>query len=161
MTHDNEGSAQPDGPREEFDAASASRSSNVRFVVATVLVVTAVAWLAFSSFEDEVYFYTVAEAAERLDDLEGREFRVKGDVVRGTHMVREGTLDEHLFVLQAEGRTLEVFYDGVLPDTFSDEAEVVALGTLESPDRFVAVEVVAKCPSRYDEQPPTATTAGL
>lgn len=161
MNHDNDGSVQPDGQHEEFDSASASRASNLRFVVATVLVVAAVAWLAFSSFEDEVYFYTVAEVAERAEELGDREFRVKGDVVRGTHLVREGTLDEHLFVLQAEGHTIEVFYDGVLPDTFSDEAEVVALGSLETSGRFVAVEVVAKCPSRYDEQPPTATTAGL
>jgi cytochrome c-type biogenesis protein CcmE len=108
-----------------------------------------------SSFDEEVYFHTVAEVAEKYEEIGHREFRIKGNVVDESYRVSEQSLNDHRFELVADGHTIEVFYTGVLPDTFAPDAEVIALGRLESPGRFHAVEVVAKCPSRYEEDVPT------
>jgi len=131
--------------------------SHVRFVVAVVLAAAALVYIAFTSFQAEVYFFTVAEARAQSEAIGDQEFRVKGDVVAGSHYMRDGTLDRHRFELVSDGATLEVYFTGALPDTFSDDAEVVALGRLVSESRFEAVEVVAKCPSRYEETVPTAS----
>ncbi len=138
------------------ERATRQRKSNIRFLLGTILVVGAIAYLVFSSLENETYYYTVDEAAGQYAQLQGQEFRIKGNVVPGTHYLREGTLDEHVFTLVAADQTIEVGYHGALPDTFSDDAEVVALGTLEREGHFEATEVVAKCPSRYDSVAPTA-----
>lgn len=131
------------------------KASNVRFLVGAVVASLSIAWVVVSSFDEEVYFYTVSEVAERYDDIAPREFRIKGNVVEDSYRVGETSLNEHRFELVADGHRIEVFYAGVLPDTFAPDAEVIALGRLESPDLFVAVEVVAKCPSRYEEAAPT------
>ncbi|TVQ95295.1 MAG: cytochrome c maturation protein CcmE [Deltaproteobacteria bacterium] len=136
-------------------------NGNLRFLLGAVLIAAAVAWLAFTSFEEQVFYYTVGEAIEMHEELVEREFRIKGDVVPGSHMVREGTLDEHLFRIIDGEYAIDVHFRGILPDTFSDEAEVIALGRMNGPELFEAVEVMAKCASRYDGVPPgTGGAAG-
>ena len=129
---------------------------NLGFLVSAIVIVAAIVTLATTSLDDEIYYLTTAEAAARYDELGDTEFRLKGDVVAGSLMLREGVLNDHRFVLETDGIEITVDYTGPLPDTFADDAEVIALGRLEDLDRFVAIEVVAKCPSRYEEAAPTA-----
>ena len=137
-----------------------SRKSNIRFLIAAGVAAVGVSIIAMSSFDDQVYFYTVAEASAKAGQIGDHEFRIKGNVVRASHMLKQGTLDQHLFQLVDHDKVVSVTYKGALPDTFKDEAEVVALGHLEDDGSFVATEVVAKCPSRYDNKAPTAGGAG-
>lgn len=129
--------------------------SNLRFVIAMLIAAAAVSGVAFSSFDDQVYFYTVAEAQAKAPEIGDDEFRIKGNVVRGSHFLKKGSLDIHHFQLVEADKVVAVVFEGPLPDTFTDEAEVVALGHMEAPNLFVAEEVVAKCPSRYDAKAPT------
>jgi cytochrome c-type biogenesis protein CcmE len=47
-----------------------------------------------------------------------------------------------------------------VPDTFLDDAEVVVTGRL-TPEGFMATEMTAKCPSKYEEKPDlTTSTSG-
>ncbi|MBU6160403.1 MAG: cytochrome c maturation protein CcmE [Myxococcales bacterium] len=151
----------PEDGHEEGAPSTGNRlmASRLRFLVGTLVAVGALIYVAFSSFESEVYFLTVAEVSDQQENIGGREFRLKGIVVPGSHMVSETALHEHWFTLHEEDETRQVFFAGALPDTFADEAEVVALGRLRDDGVFEAVEVVAKCPSRYEEAAPTATTA--
>ena len=129
--------------------------SNLSFVVAMVVAAAAVIGVAFTSFDSQVYFYTVAEAQAKAPEIGDDEFRIKGNVVRGSHFLKKGSLDIHHFQLVDADKVVEVVFEGPLPDTFTDEAEVVALGHMAAPNLFVAEEVVAKCPSRYDAKAPT------
>ena len=133
------------------------KSGALRFLIGTLVATAAIAWLAFTSLDAQVYYVTVAEAQADYQRWQHREFRIKGLVVAGSHYVREGTLDDHRFTIVEEGRTLEVIFRGILPDTFVDGVEVVALGRMQDPQVFVATEVMAKCASRYEEAAPTAT----
>ena len=135
--------------------------SNVRFLVGVIAAVSAVVVLTISSLDDQVYYFTVAEAAERFPDIQDTEFRIKGNVVPASHHRPTAELNENYFALEADGRQIEVRFVGPLPDTFADNAEVIALGSMTSTDRFEAVEVIAKCPSRYEEAAPTAQQARL
>lgn len=133
---------------------------NVGFLIGVLVVASAIVGLAMSSFDEQVYYYTVAEARANQPEIGTTEFRIKGNVVPGSLRLREGVLNDHMFTLRADGEDMLVHYTGPLPDTFSDDAEVIALGRFGSPERFEAIEVVAKCPSRYEEQAPTARQEG-
>lgn len=126
------------------------------FIVGILAAVAVVGWVAISSFDSQIYYYTVAEASPRVQSLQGSTFRLKGNVRPDSHFVREGTLDEHRFTLVDGVTAMTVLYDGPLPDTFSDDAEVVALGQVNDQGEFVATEITAKCPSRYEGGAPTA-----
>ena len=145
----------------ELQAQDAAPDSGRRrswvFVLSILAGALLLAWVAISSFDQQVYYYTVSEAAPQLDELQGRAFRLKGNVLPGTHLIREGTLDDHRFVLVDGASTMTVSFRGPLPDTFDDNAEVVALGRLDEQNVFVAEEISAKCPSRYEADAPTAS----
>lgn len=52
------------------------------------------------------------------------------------------------FVVTDETTEVEVTTDSPLPDAFKDSSEVVATGTYDG-TRFVAGDVLAKCPSKF------------
>lgn len=134
--------------------------SPLRFLIGAIIAVGAVSWLAMTSFDAQVYYVTVSELQEEPARWVDREFRVKGTVVPGSHMVREGSLDIHRFEIVDEGHHLVVNFHGIMPDTFSDDAEVVALGRAQEDGSFLATEVMAKCASRYEEGAPTEGSYG-
>jgi cytochrome c-type biogenesis protein CcmE len=126
------------------------------FLIAALIAASAFIFIAINSFDQQVYYFTVEEAAAAPNEVGNEQFRLKGNVEPGSHMIREGTLDEHRFVLEENGASMAVSFKGPLPDTFTDEAEVVALGAMNDEGVFVAEEVSAKCPSRYEGGAPTA-----
>ncbi len=145
---------------DEVRSASAQKTSRGwLFLVAILAAAALVAAIVVISFDKRTYYFTVAEAAPQLVDLRGQRFRLKGMVEQDSHLIREGTLDQHRFTLTESGAQIVVDYQGPLPDTFTDESdrtEVVAVGTLRDDGIFEAEEVSAKCPSRYEGGAPTA-----
>jgi cytochrome c-type biogenesis protein CcmE len=145
-----------DGPAPLEPAAAPSQTRFLVLALVSVLALVAVVW---SSFDSEVYFLTVSEVESRAESLGESEFRLKGLVMPGSHQIHEEDLGRHRFVLVEQGAERTVYFSGALPDTFADEAEVVALGRLRPDGTFEATEVVAKCPSRYEQQAPTASAS--
>ena len=101
-----------------------------------------------STTEGGTYFLTVDEAMASAKISE-RPIRVKGTVVTGTYVNPEGT-SNHSFQIHGDDRTMQVRYDGPLPDVFSEGREVIAEGKLKD-GVLVATEVTAKCPSKYED----------
>ncbi len=56
---------------------------------------------------------------------------------------------EYRFEMHNNGQMVLASYTGIVPDTFTNDAEVVLEGTL-SPDGFHATGMTAKCPSKYE-----------
>ncbi len=50
-------------------------------------------------------------------------------------------------------QTYPVEYRGIIPDTFTDSADVVVDGRLGSDGTFRATTLLAKCASRYENAP--------
>jgi cytochrome c-type biogenesis protein CcmE len=58
------------------------------------------------------------------------------------------------FQVENNGAVVTAFYEGTVPDTFVEDSEVVVRGELQPDGTFVVRRngIMAKCPSKYEEQ---------
>lgn len=129
------------------------RPGKIIAVIATVAIVGGgLVYLMASSFGDAmVYYKTVDEILAERSRFESRPVRVNGLLVEGSIRQRPGT-DQFRFALSKNGKVLEVEYRGILPDTLKSGQEAVVQGSLQpGSDRFVASEILTKCPSKYED----------
>jgi cytochrome c-type biogenesis protein CcmE len=118
--------------------------------------------------EGTEYFKNIDEVIDNKPAWEGKRLQLHGYVVPGTWMKNTKTL-EYRFKVQnnparqaVSGGVVDAAYTGILPDTFKDEAEVVLKGRF-SPNGGFEVDtggVMAKCPSKYQEQEKAAGGGG-
>ncbi|HPH68877.1 MAG TPA: cytochrome c maturation protein CcmE [Kofleriaceae bacterium] len=96
----------------------------------------------------------VDELMTAPNEYKGKEMKIHGWVEPGS--IKKQVVDQEshtTFVLQREGKKVAVTNVGPLPDTFRDQSEVVASGVLKQEGDqyvFVAKELQAKCPSKYE-----------
>ena len=124
----------------------------LKFIVAGGLILSAITYLMVSGISDSmVYYYTVSEALE-LAQESGKGMRVSGYVSSGTIERDEGASSVGFRVYEKNSdQTLPVVYQGIIPDTFRDDAEVVVEGNYRIEDGvFHANVLLAKCPSKYE-----------
>ncbi len=76
-------------------------------------------------------------------------FRVNGKVKEGS-IVREPSGMDVTFTMTDGTAEMPVAYHGTIPDTFVDGADVVVQGAIGSSGVFVADNMLAKCPSKYE-----------
>jgi cytochrome c-type biogenesis protein CcmE len=118
--------------------------------------VTYLIWTGVS--ETMVYYLTPVELMQRVEaDPTFRDVGVKvsGQVVKGSYARVDGEL-LHTFVvhdLADASVTFPVEYRDALPDTFTDEVEVVLEGRLRADGVFEATTLLTKCGSRYEAAP--------
>jgi cytochrome c-type biogenesis protein CcmE len=122
---------------------------NWRLVVGLLLGVSVFYVFLNSAMEGGAYFLSVDEAVAA--ELPGnRLVRIKGTVIPGTYRNPEGTT-EHRFSIESGGqRSMDIYYQGPIPDVFSEGREVVVEGQRGENGRLNATEVTAKCPSKYE-----------
>ncbi len=134
------------------------KRKQIRFVLGSVVIVLALAVLAFTGFRDnKAYYQNVSELYASGDAAYGRRLRVEGDVVAGT-IVREAKqttfIISHTDPGTKKAHTLPVKYIGIdpLPDTFRDYAQAVVEGEYTRDGTFVAKSMTAKCASKYEKE---------
>ncbi len=100
----------------------------------------------------------------------GQRIRMGGHVEKDSIMQKPGTLEYQFEVKpvdkpgmlkhpEALGKTITVRYKGIVPDTFKDDAEVIVTGKLQpGGELFIASELLAKCPSKYEAEEKNAGT---
>lgn len=135
-------------------ADSEDEGPNWMLIGGLLVAVGAITLLVFDGMESETYFFDVHEVVERNAELAGETVRVRGDVEAGTIDAEEARL-ESSFNITSQGESLTIYYERALPDTFNEDSEIVAEGTLE-PGALHADEVLVRCPSRYEGAPPTS-----
>ena len=141
---------------------NAKPKSSVKIIAAAVIILSTVAYLAFTGGRDnKSYYVTISELQGMGDKAYVRHLRVAGNVAPGS-IHRSGT--NATFDLLEQGRKLSVAYQGSEPppDTFKDDAQALAVGTYSHDGVFHATELQAKCASKYAPAPaatPAATTA--
>ena len=125
----------------------------------TLVLATAFGVLLYTTMGESMQYYKyVDEVAGQPDAWAGKTLQVHGYVVPGSIGRKRDALD-YEFDLQRNGQVIRAYYSGVVPDTFKDEAEVVVTGQL-TPDGFMATEMTAKCPSKYEEAAPKVGSGG-
>lgn len=111
--------------------------------------------LVYSSLANADYYKHVNEVTAEPQKWQDKSLKVHG-------FVEAGSIDEKIvgdstvrtFVLEYEGERIQVRHKGPKPDTFRDLSEVVAQGRLSVEDGkhiLVASEIMAKCPSKYEQ----------
>ena len=126
---------------------------HLKFIVAGGFILSAITFLMFSGISDSmVYYYTVSEALDMEQELSNRGIRVSGYVQAGSIQKDNSQSQVEFLVFEKESdQTLPVIYQGIIPDTFKDNAEVLVEGMYRSEEgRFHANVLLAKCPSKYE-----------
>jgi cytochrome c-type biogenesis protein CcmE len=138
------------------------QKSPVKIIIATVIILATVAYLALTGVRDnKSYYVTIGELQGMGNKAYVRHLRVAGNVAPGS-IHRVGT--NATFQLLEQGRVLKVSYQGTEPppDTFKDDAQALAVGTYGHDGVFHATQLQAKCASKYApaaNQPTTSATA--
>lgn len=94
------------------------------------------------------YYLTVQEFVDH-GASRGDHFRVNGKVDAGSIERLPGGRQVR-FVMSEGKASLKVDFEGIIPDTFVDGADVVVEGALREDGVFRATTLLAKCPSKYE-----------
>ena len=100
----------------------------------------------FALRESIVFFHTPSDVIEKKIAA-GQRFRLGGLVAQGSVHRGSGTAVE--FAVTDTLQTIQVSYQGVLPDLFREGQGVVAEGKLDAGGRFFADTVLAKHDETY------------
>ncbi|MBT8061741.1 MAG: cytochrome c maturation protein CcmE [Xanthomonadales bacterium] len=122
-------------------------------IIAGVGLASAVTFYALR--QNMLFFVSPADIAEQQLPM-GREFRLGGLVVPGSVKRAEDGLAVEFQVTDGSD-SVTVNFDGILPDLFREGQGVIARGSLETPERFMAREVLAKHDENY--MPPEVAEA--
>jgi len=108
----------------------------------------------FALRDSIVFFHTPSEVAEKGIPV-GQRFRLGGLVAEGS--VRRGEGSRIEFGVTDTIKTINVVYEGVLPDLFREGQGVVTEGRLDASGKFLADTVLAKHDENY--MPPEVADA--
>jgi len=129
------------------------KKSFIRLIIVGGIMLLGVGYLLYSSMDSSmVYYYTVDEVLNSNQDFSGRGTRISGWVRPESVRLSENGKGVRFEVSDKEsGSTMKVIYNGIVPDTFKEDSEVVVEGTWNSSTHtFSASVLLAKCPSRYE-----------
>lgn len=135
----------------------------LKFGVPVTAILATLAWLAVSGAKESAgYFKEIPEVRAMGAAAQTTHLRLNGYVKEGS-IVHQGrsvlfTLVEHEGATDA-GQQMKVVYNGddPIPDTFKDHAQTLADGSLGADGVFHASRLQAKCASKYEAAPPSAT----
>jgi cytochrome c-type biogenesis protein CcmE len=151
----------------------ANSKGPVKIIIAAVVIIAAVGWLAFTGIRDnKSYYVTIGEMRQMGDKAYTRHLRVGGFVAPGTirrngpnvtFQLTEQTANNAVPGCETAGPNcvIEVSYQGTEPppDTFKDESQALAVGMYGKDGVFHATQLQAKCASKYAPATPGATPA--
>jgi cytochrome c-type biogenesis protein CcmE len=132
-----------------------------KVTVTGVVLATALGIMLYTTMGESMQYYKyVDEVMVAPQTWQGKKLQVHGYVVTESISRKRDAL-EYKFDVQRNGQVLTAYYNGIAPDSFFQEgAEVVMTGHLTD-QGFIATEMTAKCPSKYEEKAPSgvATTS--
>ena len=119
------------------------RQRRIWYAVGAVLVV---AFLAYgtTSFKSNLTPYVSFEEASRLQG----KVQVAGGLVEDSTKYLDESEELQFAMVDEEGNTLTVHYNGVKPGNFEEAVQIVAVGTYQQ-GIFKADQLLVKCPSKY------------
>jgi len=125
-----------------------SRHKGVRWgwIIAGLVIAFLVIGFAVKAIDGMVTYYVTAdEFVNNRADFEGKRMKVAG---KATQLVQNG--DIYNFTVTYNEKSFPVRYQGLAPDTFKNDVDVVVEGRAQSQETFEASVVMAKCASKYE-----------
>ncbi len=121
-----------------------------------LFVIAGVGLLIYRGISDTgVYYMTVEELIEKAPVLKDDSVRISGNVVADSidYNQKELILSFAVSDIENPAKTIDVLYNGVVPDAFTSDVEVVLEGVYkEDRNLFLAETLLAKCPSKYESE---------
>jgi len=152
-----------------------------KFMIGGALIVVAGIILAITSLRGNAQYYLTIDELLAGPVTEGQAVRISG-VVLGDTIQYDSTSDTLTFVVASipsdnaiiekmgglaealhkaaidpDAKRLSVIYHGSRPDLLKDEAQAIMTGSLDADGKFVASELLLKCPTRYEDSIPAQT----
>ncbi len=128
----------------------------IKFLVGGAVILGVAAYLMTSSIKSTgVYYVTPQELAQRVasdPSMAGSGVKMGARVIPGS-IRRDPGGREVAFRVSDGDQSYPVVYRGIIPDTFTDSADVVVDGRLGADGTFHATTLLAKCASRYENAP--------
>jgi cytochrome c-type biogenesis protein CcmE len=121
----------------------------VKIVVGIVLIGGAMSYFIYQAMQSSwAYYYSVDDLAAHKSAAQNHSLRIAGRVKKGT--VQNDLQNMRLsFQLAGTQATLPISYEGVVPDNFTDDIEVVVEGHLGTTGVFQADKLMTRCESKY------------
>lgn len=133
------------------DKPKAKPKYQLKYLLGAVVIFGIIGYLIFFGLtQTSQWSINVAELKARGATAIGQGARVSGQL-EANSIAKDVKANKIAFVLTDGTNRLPVSYAGVVPDTFDRAVEVVAEGKLNSDGSFTASNVLARCPSKYDE----------
>ena len=130
------------------------RQNRMILVALLVLGISLAGYFGVKAFNDNLlYFFTPTDVLDGKAP-QGKNFRIGGLVQTGS-VVRNDLLV--FFTLTDNEKSIEVQFEGILPDLFREGQGIVATGSISAENVFRATEVLAKHDETY--MPPEVAEA--
>ncbi len=125
-------------------------NAKLKFVVVGVVLLAALGYLIFNSVSTSAeYYLTVGELKNKGAQVYSQNVRVAGIVDGATIVKNAGTLQ--FTAEDASGKLPVVYKGGAVPDIFGPGIQVVVEGKYGSDGTFQANNLLAQCPSKYED----------
>jgi cytochrome c-type biogenesis protein CcmE len=129
----------------------------VKFVAGFAVIGVCFFYLVVTGFQNtSMYYFTVSELEARETEFLGRRIKLAGRVVPNTIKRDDQGMAVRFTIWEPTGSEASstglrtITYNGIVPDTFKDEADVVLEGVTGDDGVFKAETLLAKCPSKYE-----------
>ena len=121
--------------------------SQYKKIIIGVLVIIMCIMLGYTTVSNYMIKYTTISEVLEIETVNG-DVHVIGTIEPGsfTHLYN----DSYTFILTDDTASMNVIYTGSLPSSFSENSEIVIIGTMES-DTFISTKLIARCPSKFTE----------
>lgn len=124
--------------------------SRPKIIVAAVLMVTAISYLAYAGAKKGWVYTLGVDAYLTQPDYRHQGARLCGKVL-AEGLVARPALCLATFTLSGKEKTIPVEYHGVIPDLFKAGGEVVVEGQENAAGVFESDIMMTKCASKYEE----------
>ena len=133
-----------------------TRKRRLIAVIVIIIGVGIAAVVAIKALNENMLFFVSPTDVEEQSLPTGKRFRL-GGLVQGGSVTRASDSLAIKFIVTDGAHSVDVRYDGILPDLFREGQGIIAIGELTSAGHFEAAEVLAKHDENY--MPPEVADA--
>ena len=124
------------------------KKQRLYFILLFLACLSTAVGLSLYALQDNIAFFYSPSEAQKMQMQQGQRFRLGGLVKTGTLKKRNDALAVSFTVTDGMADT-PVEYSGILPDLFREGQGVVATGSLNAENIFIATELLAKHDENY------------
>ncbi len=117
-------------------------------LIGSLITITIAVSLMLIGLKDNIiFFYSPSQISENpLDEKFQKKFRI-GGLVKNNSVTQNQNITN--FIITDEINDIKISYQGILPDLFREGQGIVAIGTLNEEQTFIASKLLAKHDENY------------